>query len=99
MCRMYGSDSEMLLLRGNHKMASFTLVEDCIRALIRIKYPACRIAMQLRQRWCRCQPTVSRKPLRASVRSHTLRLRTVPDRRLPSAAPPGLHGGDDAIQM
>jgi hypothetical protein len=37
MWRMYGSDSEMLLLRGNHKLASFTLVEDCNHALIRIK--------------------------------------------------------------
>lgn len=41
MCRMYGSDSEMLLRRGNHKLASFTLVEDCNYALIRIK-PALR---------------------------------------------------------
>lgn len=41
MWRMYGSDSEMLLRRGNHKLAGFTLVEDFIYALIRIK-PAMR---------------------------------------------------------
>lgn len=50
MCRMYGGDSEMLLLRGNHKLASFTLVEDWIYALIRIKQSLGRIAMCLRRR-------------------------------------------------
>lgn len=50
MCRMYGSDSEMLLLVGNHKLASFTLVEDCIDVLIRIKQSLGRIASCLRRR-------------------------------------------------
>ena len=50
MCRMYGSDSEMLLRRGNHKLASFTLVEDCFYALIRIKKRLGRIAICLRRR-------------------------------------------------
>ncbi len=45
MCRMYGSDSEMLLRRGNHKLASFTLVEDCNYALIRIKPALWRIVI------------------------------------------------------
>jgi hypothetical protein len=48
MCRMYGSDSEILLLRGKHKKASFTLVEDCFCALIRIKPAAGQSTISLR---------------------------------------------------
>lgn len=49
MRRMYGSDSEMLLLGGKHKLASFTLVEDCIYALLRIKPGQRPIAICLRR--------------------------------------------------
>lgn len=49
MSRIYGGDSEMILLRGKHKFASFTLVEGAVCPLIQIKFAARPIAMRLRQ--------------------------------------------------
>lgn len=60
MCRMYGRDSEILLLAGNHKLASFTLVEECIHALIRIKEALRRIAICLRQRASTAAASIAR---------------------------------------
>jgi hypothetical protein len=68
---MYGRDSEMLLLRCNHKMASFTLVEGCDYALIRIKPALRRIAVSLRRRWSRRLVSKYRAALRRALYVHT----------------------------